>query len=251
MLLLLCLCAGGMQALGLHLTDPSQRLVQNCLWTLRNLSDAATKQVTHTHKMVFTVLCFVLGSCAYDRVLFHRREWRVSSGPWSSCLAVMTSMLWHVLPASSLTWPATTTATNSWSARCVSVQKFFLTSILFFVFLFNNMQKSTSLISRSQCIHDIMKCMITSVTFLQFCFKTNHYLAGWRHWGSGADGASSRWQRRHHRARRLCTASSDLPPPGCRDGPECCAPSLWSPGGGETTASSIPLATHQGSFPQV
>lgn len=34
-----------MQALGLHLTDPSQRLVQNCLWTLRNLSDAATKQV--------------------------------------------------------------------------------------------------------------------------------------------------------------------------------------------------------------
>lgn len=46
---LLCLCAGGMQALGLHLTDPSQRLVQNCLWTLRNLSDAATKQVTHTH----------------------------------------------------------------------------------------------------------------------------------------------------------------------------------------------------------
>ncbi len=37
--------SGGMQALGLHLTDPSQRLVQNCLWTLRNLSDAATKQV--------------------------------------------------------------------------------------------------------------------------------------------------------------------------------------------------------------
>uniref|UniRef100_A0A8D0D985 Catenin beta-1-like n=1 Tax=Sander lucioperca TaxID=283035 RepID=A0A8D0D985_SANLU len=36
--------AGGMQALGLHLTDHSQRLVQNCLWTLRNLSDAATKQ---------------------------------------------------------------------------------------------------------------------------------------------------------------------------------------------------------------
>uniref|UniRef100_A0AAR2K520 Catenin beta 1 n=1 Tax=Pygocentrus nattereri TaxID=42514 RepID=A0AAR2K520_PYGNA len=38
--------AGGMQALGLHLTDPSQRLVQNCLWTLRNLSDAATKQTS-------------------------------------------------------------------------------------------------------------------------------------------------------------------------------------------------------------
>ncbi|XP_053531280.1 junction plakoglobin [Ictalurus punctatus] len=36
--------AGGMQALSLHLTGSSARLVQNCLWTLRNLSDAATKQ---------------------------------------------------------------------------------------------------------------------------------------------------------------------------------------------------------------
>ncbi|XP_036406186.1 junction plakoglobin a [Megalops cyprinoides] len=36
--------AGGMQALGKHLTGSSQRLMQNCLWTLRNLSDAATKQ---------------------------------------------------------------------------------------------------------------------------------------------------------------------------------------------------------------
>uniref|UniRef100_A0A673NFA7 Junction plakoglobin b n=1 Tax=Sinocyclocheilus rhinocerous TaxID=307959 RepID=A0A673NFA7_9TELE len=36
--------AGGMQALGQHLTGSSQRLTQNCLWTLRNLSDAATKQ---------------------------------------------------------------------------------------------------------------------------------------------------------------------------------------------------------------
>lgn len=36
---------GGMQALGQHLTGSSQRLTQNCLWTLRNLSDAATKQV--------------------------------------------------------------------------------------------------------------------------------------------------------------------------------------------------------------
>ncbi|XP_035688530.1 catenin beta-1-like isoform X5 [Branchiostoma floridae] len=37
--------AGGMQALGQHLSHQSPRLVQNCLWTLRNLSDAATKQV--------------------------------------------------------------------------------------------------------------------------------------------------------------------------------------------------------------
>lgn len=35
--------AGGMQALAMHLTHQSTRLVQNCLWTLRNLSDAATK----------------------------------------------------------------------------------------------------------------------------------------------------------------------------------------------------------------
>lgn len=37
---------GGMQALGKHLTSSSPRLVQNCLWTLRNLSDVATKQVS-------------------------------------------------------------------------------------------------------------------------------------------------------------------------------------------------------------
>ncbi|XP_056891613.1 junction plakoglobin-like isoform X1 [Takifugu flavidus] len=36
--------AGGMQALGKHLAGSSQRLMQNCLWTLRNLSDAATKE---------------------------------------------------------------------------------------------------------------------------------------------------------------------------------------------------------------
>lgn len=36
---------GGMQALAMHLGHQSQRLVQNCLWTLRNLSDAATKSV--------------------------------------------------------------------------------------------------------------------------------------------------------------------------------------------------------------
>ena len=33
-----------MQALGMHLLSPSQRLMQNCLWSLRNLSDAGTKQ---------------------------------------------------------------------------------------------------------------------------------------------------------------------------------------------------------------
>lgn len=38
--------AGGMQSLAMHLGHQSQRLVQNCLWTLRNLSDAATKVVS-------------------------------------------------------------------------------------------------------------------------------------------------------------------------------------------------------------
>ncbi len=35
--------AGGLQALALHLRHPSTRLVQNCLWALRNLSDAGAK----------------------------------------------------------------------------------------------------------------------------------------------------------------------------------------------------------------
>ena len=33
--------AGGFQALGAHLNSPSQRLIGQSLWTMRNLSDAA------------------------------------------------------------------------------------------------------------------------------------------------------------------------------------------------------------------
>ena len=33
-----------MQSLAVHLQHQSGRLVQNCLWTLRNLSDVATRQ---------------------------------------------------------------------------------------------------------------------------------------------------------------------------------------------------------------
>jgi len=40
-----------MPALAMHLGHQSQRLVQNCLWTLRNLSDAATKAVSWPHRM--------------------------------------------------------------------------------------------------------------------------------------------------------------------------------------------------------
>ena len=36
--------SGGMQALATHLTHQNHKLVLNCLWTLRNLSDAATNQ---------------------------------------------------------------------------------------------------------------------------------------------------------------------------------------------------------------
>ena len=46
--------AGGMQALAIHLGHASQRLVQNCLWTLRNLSDAGTKLV----RFVLKLFCF-------------------------------------------------------------------------------------------------------------------------------------------------------------------------------------------------
>lgn len=52
--------AGGMQALAMHLNSGSQRLVQNCLWTLRNLSDAATK--TDGLDMLLSSLVAILGS---------------------------------------------------------------------------------------------------------------------------------------------------------------------------------------------
>lgn len=52
--------AGGMQALAMHLNNPSQRLVQNCLWTLRNLSDAATK--ADGLDMLLQSLVHILGS---------------------------------------------------------------------------------------------------------------------------------------------------------------------------------------------
>ena len=50
--------AGGMQALAMHLGHQSHRLVQNCLWTCRNLSDAATKQVGR--KSLFVMFVFEL-----------------------------------------------------------------------------------------------------------------------------------------------------------------------------------------------
>lgn len=43
--------AGGMQALGLHLHSVSARLALSCLWTLRNLSDAATQE-PHSESLI-------------------------------------------------------------------------------------------------------------------------------------------------------------------------------------------------------
>lgn len=60
--------AGGMQALAMHLGHQSHRLVQNCLWTCRNLSDAATKQVI--------ILCSVpnLSIIAWTFILLLQQE---------------------------------------------------------------------------------------------------------------------------------------------------------------------------------
>jgi catenin beta 1 len=52
--------AGGMQALALNLGHQSTRLVQNCLWTLRNLSDAATKCLDLDN--LLQMLCQLLSS---------------------------------------------------------------------------------------------------------------------------------------------------------------------------------------------
>lgn len=54
--------AGGMQALAMHLQHGSQRLVQNALWTLRNLSDAGTK--------VFYIQIYLCFNCnLYNNIL--------------------------------------------------------------------------------------------------------------------------------------------------------------------------------------
>lgn len=50
-----------MQALGKHLTSNSPRLVQNCLWTLRNLSDVATKQVREVTRPGTSLCSFLFG----------------------------------------------------------------------------------------------------------------------------------------------------------------------------------------------
>jgi len=52
--------AGGMQSLAAHLANQSGRLVQNCLWTLRNLSDSANKVGPHGQQDGFDSLLHML-----------------------------------------------------------------------------------------------------------------------------------------------------------------------------------------------
>ena len=47
--------------MAMHLGSQSQRLVQNCLWTLRNLSDTATKCVSY-FIMLQSVTCLATGA---------------------------------------------------------------------------------------------------------------------------------------------------------------------------------------------
>lgn len=69
------LSPGGMQALGQHLTGSSQRLIQNCLWTLRNLSDAATKQVSVTNQNWIRFPCSL--NAAFECCFVVRLSWMV------------------------------------------------------------------------------------------------------------------------------------------------------------------------------
>lgn len=53
--------AGGMQALALCLNHPSRRLNQECLWTLRNLSDSANKE-TNVEQLLQRLVQFLDGN---------------------------------------------------------------------------------------------------------------------------------------------------------------------------------------------
>lgn len=73
--------AGGMQSLAAHLSHQSGRLVQNCLWTLRNLSDSANKVVRtnsqHSYCLVyFRAMCLGL---FYFRLIFETLFFSFSS----------------------------------------------------------------------------------------------------------------------------------------------------------------------------
>lgn len=70
-----------MQALGKHLTSNSPRLVQNCLWTLRNLSDVATKQVRTMSRPGFASSA-PLSSCLTTSSLLSQSLTSGAGGGW-------------------------------------------------------------------------------------------------------------------------------------------------------------------------
>ena len=51
--------AGGFQALGNHLNSPSLRLINQSLWTMRNLSDAAINMVSSILRSIVDFLTFI------------------------------------------------------------------------------------------------------------------------------------------------------------------------------------------------
>lgn len=120
-----------MQALAMHLGHQSQRLVQNCLWTIRNLSDAATKCVRNCFKnnglssfcietsmcVYFTPILFLVKFYLLDVLFFSRTTWKASCKCLFSFSPPTISMWWPVLLESCPTWPVTTSATRSLSVR--------------------------------------------------------------------------------------------------------------------------------------
>lgn len=120
-----------MQALGKHITGSSQRLTQNCLWTLRNLSDAATKQVwVQLYLLTFFFLTFFLlyfhppvtNGEYLSFFLSFRRVWTACCSSWLACSVQMTSICSPVRPASCLTSHATMPITNLWSLRAMALR---------------------------------------------------------------------------------------------------------------------------------
>ena len=90
-----------MQALAMHLGHQSQRLVQNCLWTLRNLSDAATK-IVRMQPMLPVIESPQIISCIKYRAksssnilmvsFFSKLKWKVFCKCWCKFFNPMTSM---------------------------------------------------------------------------------------------------------------------------------------------------------------
>lgn len=62
--------AGGMQALAMHLQHGSQRLVQNALWTLRNLSDAGTKVLNNILFISYHQLIYIIKKTSISNLLW-------------------------------------------------------------------------------------------------------------------------------------------------------------------------------------